>query len=92
MPSPSAPKDTVTQSVAGDALFERTDGISLYSFDHQTLGDRSYLLIDERSGTAAVIDPQRELQPYLDAARHRGSRIAYALETHLHGGPVERSR
>lgn len=90
MPSRSAANDT--SPGAGEALPGRADGTRLYSFDHPTLGDRSYLLIDERSGTAAVIDPQRELEPYLDAARRHGSRIAYALETHLHNDFVSGAR
>jgi glyoxylase-like metal-dependent hydrolase (beta-lactamase superfamily II)/rhodanese-related sulfurtransferase len=82
----------VTESVAGASLLERTSGVRLYSFDHPSLGDRSYLLIDEPSGTAAVIDPQRELQPYLDAASRHRSRITYALETHLHNDFVSGAR
>ena len=54
------------------------------TFEHPTLGDRSYVLIDEQSRLAAVIDPQREIEPYLDSARRAGSRIAFALETHVH--------
>ncbi|MDQ2914441.1 MAG: MBL fold metallo-hydrolase [Chloroflexota bacterium] len=54
------------------------------TLEHPTLGDRSYLLVDERSHLAAVVDPQRDIDPYLDAARRAGSRIAVALETHVH--------
>lgn len=90
MRNQSAPRDT--SSPAAAAASGREEGTRLYSFDHPTLGDRSYLLIDERSRIAAVIDPQRELEPYLDAARRYGSRIAYALETHLHNDFVSGAR
>ena len=38
-----------------------------------------------RSGKeAAIIDPLREIQPYLDRARRDGVEIKYVLETHFH--------
>ncbi len=40
----------------------------------------SYLLEDD--GDAAVIDPRRDVQVYLDEARKLGCRIKYVLETH----------
>jgi len=54
------------------------------TFEHPTLGDRSYLLIDEQSRLAAIIDPQRKIEGYLDTVRSVGGRIALALETHVH--------
>jgi len=38
----------------------------------------------ESNGEAAVIDPLREVQPYLDLAESRGARIKYVFETHFH--------
>lgn len=35
-------------------------------------------------GEAAVIDPLREVQPYIDRATRDGARIKYVLETHFH--------
>lgn len=35
-------------------------------------------------GEAAIIDPLREVQPYLDRAAKRGETIKYILETHFH--------
>jgi glyoxylase-like metal-dependent hydrolase (beta-lactamase superfamily II)/rhodanese-related sulfurtransferase len=35
-------------------------------------------------GVAAVIDPQRDVDIYLDAAASKGWRIEYIIETHLH--------
>lgn len=46
------------------------------------LAHASYLVGSE--GIAAVIDPQRDVQIYLDAAAERGLRIAHIIETHLH--------
>lgn len=38
----------------------------------------------ESEGEAAVIDPLRETQPYIQRAKDRGVRIKYIFETHFH--------
>jgi glyoxylase-like metal-dependent hydrolase (beta-lactamase superfamily II)/rhodanese-related sulfurtransferase len=38
----------------------------------------------ESNGEAAVIDPLREVQQYIDIAERRGAKIKYVLETHFH--------
>ncbi len=38
----------------------------------------------ESNGEAAIIDPLREVQPYLDKAAARGATIKYVFETHFH--------
>lgn len=38
----------------------------------------------ESAGEAAVVDPLREVQPYLDRAARNGTQIRYVLETHFH--------
>jgi glyoxylase-like metal-dependent hydrolase (beta-lactamase superfamily II)/rhodanese-related sulfurtransferase len=38
----------------------------------------------ESDGEAAVIDPLREVQPYIEKAERRGAKIKYVLETHFH--------
>ncbi|MCS7084523.1 MAG: MBL fold metallo-hydrolase, partial [Bacteroidia bacterium] len=38
----------------------------------------------ESDGVAAIIDPLREPDPYLELAQRRGARIAYIFETHFH--------
>lgn len=38
----------------------------------------------ESDGEAAVIDPLREVHPYLEMAEKRGSKIKYVFETHFH--------
>ncbi len=38
----------------------------------------------ESNGEAVVIDPLREIQPYLDKARRNGAIIKYVFETHFH--------
>src|SRR5678816_2721712 len=38
----------------------------------------------ESNGEAAVIDPLRESQPYLDMAEKHNAKIRYVFETHFH--------
>jgi hydroxyacylglutathione hydrolase len=54
------------------------------------LAHASYLLGSE--GLAAVVDPQRDVEIYLDEARQQGLRIAYIIETHLHADFVSGHR
>lgn len=52
------------------------------------LGCASYLVGCEGAGIAAVIDPDRDVQKYLDAANERGMKITHIIETHLHADHV----
>lgn len=38
----------------------------------------------ESNGEAAIVDPLREVQPYIDMAEKRGAKIKYIFETHFH--------
>jgi len=44
----------------------------------------SYLIGDETTGRAVVVDPQRDVSQYLDDAQRLGLRIERVLETHFH--------
>ncbi len=46
------------------------------------LAEAAYYI--ESEGQAAVIDPLRESDPYLELAAKRGARIRYVFETHFH--------
>jgi glyoxylase-like metal-dependent hydrolase (beta-lactamase superfamily II)/rhodanese-related sulfurtransferase len=46
------------------------------------LAHASYMIGSE--GVAAVVDPQRDVDLYLDEARKNGFRIEHVIETHLH--------
>jgi hydroxyacylglutathione hydrolase len=52
------------------------------------LGCASYMVGCEAQGIAAVIDPDREVQKYLDVAESRGLKITHIVETHLHADHV----
>jgi hydroxyacylglutathione hydrolase len=65
-------------------IFEtvRTDG----------LAHLSYLIGDRSSGRAAVLDPRRDVDIYLELARKHHLTITHALETHIHADFVSGSR
>src|SRR5690349_10092381 len=48
------------------------------------LSHASYLIGDETTGRAVVVDPQRDIGAYLEDAEAHGLRIERVLETHLH--------
>jgi hydroxyacylglutathione hydrolase len=57
----------------------------------QGLGNSAYL-VELGDGRALVVDPARDPTPYLELARRRRLRIAYAAETHLHADFLTGSR
>ena len=56
--------------------------MKILQFVADALGDASYLVIGE--GSAAVVDPQRDVRPLQEAARAHGVSIDYVFETHVH--------
>jgi len=50
----------------------------------EDLGCASYLIGDETSGEAMVVDPSYAVEPYLEEAKRLGVRIVRVLETHTH--------
>src|SRR5215475_12280126 len=59
-------------------------GLILKQFYLNCLAHASYLVGDERSRTAAVVDPQRDIDQYLTFAREHGLTIRHVFLTHLH--------
>ncbi|MFD1548036.1 MBL fold metallo-hydrolase [Nonomuraea guangzhouensis] len=56
------------------------------SFRTPGLGDQTYLLTHE--GKGVLVDPQRDIGRFLDAAAGRGVELRFVLETHLHNDYV----
>jgi len=48
------------------------------------LSHASYLIGDETTGQAVVVDPRRDIGVYLEEAEEKGLHITRVLETHLH--------
>jgi hydroxyacylglutathione hydrolase len=57
-------------------------------FVDDDLGCASYLIGDEKTGEAVVIDPAYAIEPYLGEAARREARIVRVLETHTHADHV----
>lgn len=54
----------------------------IQQFNTQCLAEFAYYI--ESNKEAVIIDPLRDIQPYLDLAKSRGAKIKYILETHFH--------
>jgi glyoxylase-like metal-dependent hydrolase (beta-lactamase superfamily II)/rhodanese-related sulfurtransferase len=58
-------------------------GMDVHPIVDEGLGNAAWL-VDLGDGRALVVDPARDPTPYLELARRRRLRIAWAAETHLH--------
>ncbi len=56
----------------------------LQRFYLDCLSHASFLVADERTKEAVVVDPQRDIQIYLDDAQAHGFTIKYVILTHFH--------
>ncbi|HCI80431.1 MAG TPA: MBL fold metallo-hydrolase, partial [Ktedonobacter sp.] len=56
------------------------------------LGHQSYVVTDEKSGMAVVVDPRRDVDIYLQEANRANARITHILETHIHNDYVTGAR
>jgi hydroxyacylglutathione hydrolase len=77
---PGTPELPLSDAVVFETV--RTDG----------LAHLSYLIGDRSSGQAAVIDPRRDVDIYLELARQHRLTITHAVETHIHADFVSGSR
>ena len=61
-------------------------------FYEPQLAQASYLIGCQRTGEAVVVDANRDVQQYLDAAAQEGLRVTQVTETHIHADYVSGSR
>jgi hydroxyacylglutathione hydrolase len=71
-------------TAATRAVREPLGAVHLKQFFLESLGHASYLVGDEATGKALVLDPRRDVDVYLDEARAKDMRIAYVIDTHGH--------
>jgi hydroxyacylglutathione hydrolase len=50
----------------------------------KTLAQASYFIGCQKAGVAAVIDPKRDVDTYLDIAKQNNMTITHVMETHIH--------
>jgi hydroxyacylglutathione hydrolase len=67
--------------VMGD---DRSEPMKIEQLHLESLGHASYVIGSDDSGEALVVDPQRDVRPYLDVAREQGWRIRWVADTHQH--------
>jgi len=60
--------------------------IEVLTLETKSLGDRSYLAHDGK--VAVVVDPQRDFNRFVEAAKEAGVRITHVFETHMHNDYV----
>ncbi len=77
-----------TKSVSPEVV--SPEPVSIEQFFLGCLAHASYLV--SSNGVAAVIDPQRDVDIYIDTAREKGLRIEHIIETHLHADFVSGHR
>ncbi len=65
--------------------------VEITSFVDEGLGNSSYL-VDLGDGRCLIVDPPRDIRPYLDVAKDRRLTAGYSLETHLHADFISGSR
>ncbi|HEX9038973.1 MAG TPA: MBL fold metallo-hydrolase [Ktedonobacterales bacterium] len=61
-------------------------------FVSERLGNSAYLVGSRAAGEAVLIDPLRDIEPYLARAEALGLRVVNALETHIHNDFVSGAR
>lgn len=62
------------------------------SFFDEQLAQMSYLIGCQRTGEAIVIDPARDIAPYVEVARKEGFHLAAVTETHIHADYLSGAR
>lgn len=56
------------------------------------LAQASYIVGCQRTGEAVIVDPNRDVQQYVDAAAKEGLRVTHVTETHIHADFVSGAR
>lgn len=64
----------------------------LKTFYDRALAQNAYLIGCQETGEALVIDPARDITPYLKAAQEENLRITQVTETHIHADFVSGTR
>jgi len=63
-----------------------------WRFFDEGLAQTSYLLACTRTSRAAIIDPRRDVDEYINLARREGLTLTHAIDTHVHADFLSGSR
>lgn len=77
--------------VYNDVLVYQDDQMKIYQVIRPAKGCLSYVIISE--GEAAIVDPNRHIDVYLELVEREGANVKHILDSHLHadhisGGPA----
>ena len=61
-------------------------------FYNEKLAQASYLIGCPAAGEAMIVDPNRDVEPYVQAAAREGMRVTAVTETHIHADYLSGSR
>lgn len=64
----------------------------LERFYNDLLAQASYLIADQNAHIAMIVDPNRDVDRYIEAAAREKLKIAYVAETHIHADFVSGAR
>ncbi|WP_203363233.1 MBL fold metallo-hydrolase [Bacillus sp. REN10] len=62
------------------------------SYFDEKLAQYSYMVGCQKTGEAIVVDPARDITPYVETAKKEGFRLTAATETHIHADFVSGAR
>lgn len=83
---------TVARGEVSKDVSTPSDRIIFETIEAGGIAHYSYFLGDTRAGVAAVIDPRRDVDVYIDLANKHGLTITHAIETHVHADFVSGAR
>ena len=85
---------TVRRAGAAEGVVDakQVPGLIFEKIESGGIAAYSYFIGDTRSGKAAVIDPRRDVEVYVELAETHGLKITHAVETHIHADFVSGSR
>ena len=64
----------------------------LRRFYDEGLAQASWMIACSGSGEALIVDPNRDIEPYLRAAEADGVRVTHVTETHIHADFISGAR
>ena len=75
-------KKTTTGIPEAKIYIDESTNFSIYQLFTPCLAEMAYLIFSD--GEAVLIDPLREIEPYLDLLKEKGVKLKYIFETHFH--------
>lgn len=70
-----------------------TDGdVEIVQFQRRAKGCLSYLVADTNTDVAAVVDPTRHVETFVEVAADRGWEITHVFDTHVHADHISGGR